>query len=137
VCSCKLSRPIITPFGGHRPRLRPFAAAELPSRQEHLYPPFASLIRLIIRGESEPASEQIADAAGEKLRAAIEVHRSSTASWAPPPAPSPNSAPLSLYVLVSSPAADQLRTAVRSVVENLEPVEGVQWVVDVDPLDLL
>src|SRR5438046_896701 len=41
-----------------------FAAAELPSRQAHLYPPFASLIRCIVRGESEPATEQLAKMAG-------------------------------------------------------------------------
>src|SRR5207249_7278898 len=50
-----------------------FAAAELPSRQAHLYPPYASLIRLIIRGASETAVEQFAEAAGHKLRAAIEA----------------------------------------------------------------
>ncbi len=27
--------------------------------------------------------------------------------------------------------------ALRDVIDTLEPIEGVQWVVDVDPLDLL
>ena len=52
-----------------------FAAAELPSRQEHLYPPFASLIRLIVRGESEPTVEQFVEAAGAKLRTDHRSHR--------------------------------------------------------------
>jgi primosomal protein N' len=41
------------------------------------------------------------------------------------------------HVLMSSPAGDALRQAVRMVIDALETVEGVQWVVEVDPLDLL
>jgi primosomal protein N' (replication factor Y) len=115
-----------------------FAAAELPSRQAHLYPPFASLIRLIIRGESEPATEQVADAAGEKLRAAIEASQIEHRVLGPAPCPIAKLRGLFRYhVLVSSSDGEKLRAAVRSVIESLEPVKSVQWVVDVDPLDLL
>jgi primosomal protein N' len=41
------------------------------------------------------------------------------------------------HVLLSSPDGDALRQTVRSVIDGLESIEGVQWVVDVDPLDLL
>jgi primosomal protein N' (replication factor Y) len=115
-----------------------FAAAELPSRREHLYPPYASLIRLIVRGQSEAASEQFAASAGEKLRAAIGaagiVHRVLG------PAPCPIAKLRGLFrfhVLMSSPEEKRLRAAVRSVIEQFEVVDGVQWVVDVDPLDLM
>src|SRR4030095_8561494 len=108
-----------------------FAAAELPSRKQHLYPPFASLIRLIVRGESDVAAEQFAEAAGDKLRAAIDglqiEHRVLG------PAPCPIAKLRGLYrqhLLASSAAGDKLRGAMRSVVENLEVPEGVQWVVD-------
>lgn len=115
-----------------------FAAAELPSRQAHLYPPFASLIRLIIRGESEPAIEQFADAAGQQLRAAIESSGIEHRVLGPAPCPIAKLRGLFRYhVLLSSPDGDKLRAAVRGVIENLQPIEGVQWVVDVDPLDLL
>src|SRR6185369_5073230 len=49
-----------------------FAAAELPSRQAHLYPPFASLIRLIVRGESEVVTSEFAESLTTKLRESIE-----------------------------------------------------------------
>jgi primosomal protein N' (replication factor Y) (superfamily II helicase) len=115
-----------------------FAAAEMPSRQAHLYPPFASLIRLIFRGESEPATEQLAEAAGQQLRAAIDAANIEHRVLGPAPCPISKLRGLFRYhVLASSPCGDQLRAAVRGVIENLEPVEGVQWVVDVDPLDLL
>jgi primosomal protein N' (replication factor Y) len=115
-----------------------FAAAELPSRQEHLYPPFASLIRLIFRGESEPQTEQFAEAAAGKLRIATEAANIEHRLLGPAPCPIAKLRGLFRYhVLASSPAGEGLRAAVRSVIESLEPVEGVQFVVDVDPLDLM
>jgi primosomal protein N' (replication factor Y) (superfamily II helicase) len=115
-----------------------FAKAELPMRLEHLYPPFASLIRLIVRGESEPAAEQFADAAGTKLRAAIEASSIEHRVLGPAPCPIAKLRGLfRFHILMSSPAGERLRAAVRGVIANLEPIEGVQWVVDVDPLDLL
>jgi primosomal protein N' (replication factor Y) len=115
-----------------------FAAAELPSRRAHLYPPFASLIRFIVRGESEATMEQFAEVTGEKLRAAALAAAIEHRVLGPAPCPIAKLRGLFRYhVLLSSPAGDALRAAVRSVIENLEPVEGVQWVVDVDPVDLL
>jgi primosomal protein N' (replication factor Y) len=110
----------------------------LPSRQEHLYPPFASLIRLIFRGESEPLTEQFAEAAAQKLRTAIEGANIEHRLLGPAPCPIAKLRGLfRFHVLASSPAAELLRAAVRSIIESLEPIEGVQFVVDVDPLDLL
>jgi primosomal protein N' (replication factor Y) len=117
---------------------REFAAAELPTREEHLYPPFASLIRLIVRGESEKLTEEFAESLGAKLRTAIEAAGIEHRVLGPAPCPIAKLRGLMRYhVLTSSPGGEQLRAAVRSVIETLEPIEGVQWVVDVDPVDLL
>jgi primosomal protein N' (replication factor Y) len=115
-----------------------FAAAELPSRQEHLYPPFASLIRLIVRSEVESAAEQFIEAAATKLKTEIEAANLEHRLLGPAPCPIHKLRGMFRYhVLMSSPAGDALRQAVRMVIDGLESVEGVQWVVDVDPLDLL
>jgi primosomal protein N' (replication factor Y) len=115
-----------------------FAAAELPSRKEHLYPPYASMVRLIFRGETEPATEQLAELAGAKLRAAIEAKSAEHRILGPAPCPIAKLRGLFRYhILACSSAGDVLRAAVRSITEELEPPEGVQWGVDVDPLDLL
>ena len=115
-----------------------FAAAELPSRQEHLYPPFASLIRLIFRGESEPLTEQFAEAAAAKLRTAIEAANIEHRLLGPAPCPIAKLRGLfRFHLLASSSIGDQLRAVVRSVIDSLGPAEGIQFVVDVDPLDLL
>ena len=74
----------------------------------------------------------------EKLRTAIEAASIEHRLLGPAPCPIAKLRGLFRYhVLASSPAGDQLRAAVRTVTESLEPIEGVQWVVDVDPLDLL
>jgi primosomal protein N' (replication factor Y) len=115
-----------------------FAAEELPSRQAHQYPPFASLIRLIIRGESEPIVEQFAESVGETLRAAIETKQIEHRVLGPAPCPIAKLRGLFRYhLLLSSPAGDELRAATREVIESLEALDPVQWVVDVDPVDLL
>jgi primosomal protein N' (replication factor Y) (superfamily II helicase) len=115
-----------------------FAAEELPSRQAHQYPPFASLIRLIVRGESEPVVEQFAEAVGEKLRAAIELKQIEHRVLGPAPCPIAKLRGLFRYhVLLSSPAGDELRAATREVIETIEPLDTIQWIVDVDPVDLL
>lgn len=115
-----------------------FAAAELPGRQAHLYPPFASLIRLIIRGESEVATSDFAELLGTRLRAAVEAAQMEHRVLGPAPCPMAKLRGLFRYhILLSSPSGDKLRQAVRGVVDGTEAVEGIQWVVDVDPVDLL
>jgi primosomal protein N' (replication factor Y) len=115
-----------------------FAAAELPSREAHMYPPFASLIRLIFRGESEVATEELAESVGTKLRTAIEATHIEHRLLGPAPCPIAKLRGLYRYhILLSSPHGAGLRTTVRGVMDSIEPVEGLQWVVDVDPVDLL
>ena len=87
---------------------------------------------------SEPAVEQFAEAAGGKLRAAIEAAGIEHRVLGPAPCPIARLRGLFRYhILLCSPAAESLRAAVRGVTGQFEPIEGLQWVVDVDPLDLL
>jgi primosomal protein N' (replication factor Y) len=115
-----------------------FAAAELPSRQEHLYPPFASLIRFIVRSETDSAAEQFAEAAATGLQTALEKTAIEHRLLGPAPCPIPKLRGMFRYhILLSSPAGDALREAVRTALAGLAEIDGVQWVVDVDPVDLL
>src|SRR5678810_130543 len=49
-----------------------FAAAELPTRRDHGYPPATSMIRFIFRGDDEKATERFAVLSVEMLRAGVE-----------------------------------------------------------------
>ena len=115
-----------------------FAAAELPSRKEHLYPPFASLIRLIVRGESEPAAEQFAEPPARNCKPRSKPPQIEHRAARPRSLPHRQAPrPVSLSCAPVEPSGRTAAAAVRGVIDTLELVEGVQWVVDVDPVDLL
>ena len=50
-----------------------FAAGELPMRQMLRYPPFASMIRLVIRGPSESIAREFANFLAERLNEALQA----------------------------------------------------------------
>ena len=71
-CWCKLSAPITPrswrPAG--RYDFETFAAGELPARQKYEYPPFGSMIRLVVRGPVEPIAGEFAEQIATRLRGA-------------------------------------------------------------------
>jgi primosomal protein N' (replication factor Y) len=115
-----------------------FVAAELPGRQQHGYPPFASLVRLIFRGTRQSATERLAHHAAQTLADAL------TRSQAPHRVLGPAPCPLAklrdrfrYHLLLCSPDGDALRSAVRTTTPHWPVPEEVEWVADVDPIDLL
>jgi primosomal protein N' (replication factor Y) len=143
-----------------------FASAELPIRREHGYPPATGMIRLIFRGEDERETERFAVQSVETLRAGLEqgsgvrgqetgdrgaevsVQTSEirnpkseiTSTRLLGPAPCPIAKLRGKYryhALLFSTAPEQVRKIVGEIIATFEPPEGIQWVVDVDPLDLM
>ncbi len=113
-----------------------FAAAELPIRSEHGYPPYTGMIRLIVRGEQEKVTQQFAQQAMDLLRTAVVQPVARLLG----PAPCPIArlrAKFRFHALLSSPEPEVLRRAVGETIPKFAPPDGVQWVVDVDPVDLL
>lgn len=60
-----------------------FASQELPGRQAFGYPPFGTLIRLIVRGESEPVTQAYAEELGQRLEARLKQSLSPSGSTRP------------------------------------------------------
>ena len=134
-----------------------FAKNELPIRLEHGYPPTTGMIRLIFRGENEKLTERFAVLAVEKLHAALSAAgllgapesvppAGELSTAAPPgarllgPAPCPIAKLRGKYryhALLTSSQPAALRAAVRDATTQLELAAEVQWIVDVDPVDLL
>ncbi len=115
-----------------------FAAGELPIRAGLSYPPFSSMIRIVVRG---PAAEP-ALAWPKKLAKNCAAWSSGAgiAARVLGPAPAPISKLRGKYrfqLQAQSADADALRAAVRQATDGLKPGEDVQWIVDVDPLDML
>jgi len=115
-----------------------FANLELPVRREYQYPPMAALIRVIVRGATESSAEQFADHVGQRSRETIEAIRADGRILGPAPAPiSKLRGKFRYHMLLQGQDGEEMRRVVREATDGLKPPEGVQWVVDVDPLDLL
>ncbi len=178
-----------------------FAAGELPMRQMLRYPPFARMVRLVIRGPIEPVTAEFARYVAERLGAALNQSSRHTPCAVGPdssrhtpcavgpnargepagigissrhtpcavgpntrgkpagigmtdgtrsvpateirvlgPAPCPFARLKGRYrfqIQVQGPDGDPLRAAVSQATTGLEPPENVQWIVDVDPVDML
>ncbi len=156
----KGGRVLVQTFSPDHPAIRAavrhdyaaFAAGELPIRQMLRYPPFAEMVRLVVRGRSEPIAAEFANSIAARLRQALlgpppEETLARSASGAGEadvrvlgPAPCPFARLKGRYrfqIQVQGPDGEQLRAAAAAATAGLEPPEDVQWIVDVDPVDML
>ncbi|MEX0978724.1 MAG: primosomal protein N', partial [Pirellulales bacterium] len=103
-----------------------FAALELPPREEHGYPPFASLIRLIVRGPSEVTTGQFADEIAIQVRAALAGTDEGARVLGPAPAPIAKlRGHFRFHVQVHGADAAVLRRGVVAATGDLKPPDGV------------
>jgi primosomal protein N' (replication factor Y) len=142
----KGGRVLVQTFSPDHPAIRSavrhdyaaFAAAELPLREMLHYPPFAAMVRLVIRGESEAAAKEFAAKLGQGLSAALEAGQAQARVLGPAPAPTPRIRGKHRFqIQIQGPEGDKLRAAVREVQGQVQTPAGVEWIVDVDPLSMM
>jgi primosomal protein N' (replication factor Y) len=132
-----------------------FAQQELPIRQLLSYPPFAKLIRIVVRGAAENQVRALAEEIGKKLApllgdttiehpgcsaaaGVLDEHAPATRVLGPAPCPLPKLRGEFRYQLhVQGPDDARMREAVRTVTAGLPSTEGLRWMVDVDPIDMM
>jgi len=115
-----------------------FADRELPGREQFGYPPFSKMIRLIIRGMDEAATLAFAGELVNRCKEALGERQQEVRILGPAPAPIAKLRDrYRIHALLMGIDGDLLRTAVAKVYHDSKPIEGIQWVVDVDPLSLL
>jgi primosomal protein N' (replication factor Y) len=114
-----------------------FVRSELPIREQLLYPPYGSIVRIVVRSASERAAADWAGLVAERLRAesaavpAIRV-------LGPAPAPIARLRDrFRWHVQVHGPDGRQLRDVVRRASGALRAPDDVAWIADVDPVDML
>jgi len=142
----KGGRVIVQTFNPDHPAIRAavrhdyaaFAAGELPVRQTFHYPPFGSMIRLVVRASEERAAAGFADHLGDRVKAALEALGTDARVLGPAPAPFARLRGKYRYHLqVQGKDGEQLRAAVLQATDKLQAPEDVQWIADVDPVDML
>ena len=115
-----------------------FAAGELPIRQMLRYPPFATMIRLVVRGPVEPVAAEFSKYVAERLAAALQQGETDARVLGPAPCPFARlRGKYRFQIQTQGPDGDKLRAAVAAATADLEPPDDVQWIVDVDPVDML
>jgi len=115
-----------------------FASQELPHRESLGYPPFTSMIRLVIRGQTNSGARALAEELARRLHERAANSTPEVRILGPAPAPMMKLRGMFRYQLqMQSPDAELLRNVVRTATAGLKPSGGAAWIVDVDPLDMM
>lgn len=115
-----------------------FADRELPLRRMLGYPPFAAMIRVIVRGTRETITQEFAAAIAASAARSLVPETSGARILGPAPAPIAKLRGKYRFQLqLQGPDAVALREAIRRAQLELPPPDDVQWIADVDPLDML
>ena len=121
-----------------------FAELELAHRKEHQYPPYQRLARLIVRSENESAAMAFAESLAGAFREALRKPERN-----PPQAPGlrllgPAEAPvyrLNSYFRhhfqLQSVSPGLLHSVLREVLSVVRAPSGVEYVVDIDPFNMM
>ncbi len=118
--------------------LAAFARDELPHREALGYPPFASMVRLVIRGKTARAAQSLADELAARLHAQTDDKTPAVRILGPAPAPMARLRGSYRYqIQMHSVDGASLRDAVVRATADLKAGEGTGWIVDVDPLDMM
>jgi primosomal protein N' (replication factor Y) len=115
-----------------------FVRSELPARAEHGYPPYSSMVRVVVHG---PAEKQAFESAGQLatlIRDALGQCAVEARVLGPAPAPLAKlRGNYRFQIQAHSIDGNALRSCVRQAIAARESSAAVQWIVDVDPVDMM
>jgi primosomal protein N' (replication factor Y) len=118
--------------------LAAFATQELAHREPLGYPPFTSMVRIVVRGAAERTAKALADEIARRLRLSTQNDADLVRILGPAPAPIARLRGNYRFQLqLQSIDGDLLRQRVRAATADLKSPEGAGWIVDVDPLDMM
>ncbi len=113
-----------------------FAETELPIRKQFDYPPYGRMTRIVVRGSSQTQTEQFADTIAERLNRSLpdESYR----LLGPAPAPMEKlRGKYRFHMILQFRSSEEMFDALREAQAKLQPPEDLQWIADVDPIDML
>jgi primosomal protein N' (replication factor Y) len=121
-----------------------FVATEMAHRRTHNYPPYERLARLIVRGRDQQAGAAFAERLAGAFHTALEGLGSQPMPSAPVRLLGPAEAPVfrlkgyyRFHFQLQSASAAALHEVLRAVLPVLRPPAGVEFTLDVDPLNML
>ncbi|MFM8634063.1 MAG: primosomal protein N' [Planctomycetia bacterium] len=114
-----------------------FVRSELPIREALLYPPFGSVVRVVVRGAQE---QSVADWAGHIADRIRREAGDGTGIRVLGPAPCPIARlreRFRWHVQVHGPDGQALRDLMRRATATVKTPDDIAWIIDVDPVDML
>lgn len=117
-----------------------FAKGEMINRMKFNYPPLGSVARIIIRGVIEEVTEAIAESLVGRLEAARDALGVEVRILGPAPPPiSKLRGKYRFHLLLQSVDANHLGETIRRATNDFKIAEkdDVQYVIDIDPMDML
>jgi len=117
---------------------RAFATAALGVRRGLGYPPFSSMVRIVIRGTDEVQTAAVAEEFGDRLTETFVRMNATVRMLGPAPAPIARlRGKHRLQLQLQSENAVALREAVVAVTNSIKAPENIEWMADVDPISML
>jgi primosomal protein N' (replication factor Y) len=115
-----------------------FASQELPHREAFGYPPYSSMVRMVVRGPSDRTTQAAADEIAKRLHSIGDLATPAVRILGPAPAPMAKLRDNFRYqIQLQSLDGELLRTIVRRATADLKLPDEVLWTADVDPLDMM
>ncbi|MDR2704409.1 MAG: primosomal protein N', partial [Planctomycetaceae bacterium] len=145
----KGGRVIIQTFSPDHPAIlaaakhdyKTFVTQELPMRKLLGYPPYTKMIRIVVRGENEIKTRDFAVGFVERIKTLSSVSPTQPIPFRIlGPAPAPFAKLRGFYrfhIHLHDADGERLHNLVRSVSLALKTPAEVQWIIDVDPIDML
>jgi primosomal protein N' (replication factor Y) len=136
VQTCQLDHPAIRAALRHDYEM--FAACDLPQRKQLGYPPFGAMVRFVVRGPAEVVVKEFSIALTESVREAADRQSADVRLLGPAPAPFEKLRGKYRYALQAQSAnTDSLHAVIQDATDSLATPDGIQWIVDVDPIDMM
>ena len=115
-----------------------FARQELPIREALLYPPYADMVRIIVRGPDSRQTKEFAGELAERFKVELTQQKNPWRMLGPAAAPIAKLRGLErFHIQLQSADGESLRAGVRNVVATVPRHPTIQWTADVDPLDMM
>ncbi|MEZ6102047.1 MAG: primosomal protein N' [Pirellulaceae bacterium] len=115
-----------------------FADAELVSRSQFGYPPFATICRIVARGESESITNSFADGLADRLHDQYQALGVSVRLLGPVPAPIAKlRGKYRFHLLLQGADQSGLTQGLANVSASIKTPAEVQWIIDMDALDMM
>lgn len=115
-----------------------FTRHEAPTREAMGYPPYGALARVIARGANEALVAACLEQAADAIRLAAGAHGGAARVVGPAPAPITKlRGEFRFHLQLHAPDGQALRALLREAWLPLKTPEGVRWIADIDPTDML